>query len=179
MPRAGPMPRKGFAATQSFFRRVAHRRRKRSLARKNPGRNSPHRAQETRPRSFHFFCSEQDASAFRFRLVSPRAAAHVWGKGGAHPYRDLKNNTAYLAEKAKNESKIDSKTPLTGCRGSGSPATYLRRLTLLLTIRRGACPLRRISNTLPHLCRRQGPIGLQPNSDFPGLPFDEIENTYF
>jgi len=60
-------------------------------------------AGETRLRWFHILCSEQDASAFRFGLVSPRAAAHVWGKGGAHPYREFKNNTVYLAEKAKNE----------------------------------------------------------------------------
>ena len=64
-------------------------------------------------------------SAFRFRLVSPRAAAHVWGKGGAHPYRDFKNNTVYLAEIAKNELKTGPETSQTARLRLEPVANYL------------------------------------------------------
>jgi hypothetical protein len=72
-------------------------------------------AAETPPRSFHVFCSEQDASAFRFRLVAREPQLMCGAMGGAHPYRDIKNITVYLAEIAKNEPKNGPEPSLTDC----------------------------------------------------------------
>ncbi len=127
------MPEKGLAAAQSFFRRVAFRRRE-PFPWAPESKSGP---VETRPRSFHVLCSEQDACAFRFRLVAREPQLMCGAKGARIPTETSRITQPISLKKRKMSLICGPNVFPTDCRGSGlAVLPVCRPVPLLLLIRR-------------------------------------------